>query len=170
MKLDFEDVFEVDDLKTINAREKFDKELTPEDVMLSADIPIVVRYDYVDLDKTEYHFRQTFIHEDTIGYFEKMKMFAGKSINVLLQEARSHHFHRSELKGNLLKAVKKVLPKSIDTHQIIYHFGLYESDKWADRKTGTRCSRVYFMLGTYGHIYILFFDPYHELNPLEKPK
>ena len=46
---------------------------------------------------------------------------------------------------------------------------LYESEKWADRETDTRCSRVYFMLGTYGHIYILFFDPYHELNPMRKP-
>ena len=170
MKLDFEDVFEVDDFKTINTRDKFDKELTTEDVRLSADIPIVIRYDYVDLGKTAYHFRQVFTHEDTMGYFEKMKMFAGKSINALLQESRTHHFYRSELKGNLLKAMQKVLPKSIDTHQIIYHFGLYESDKWADRKTDTRCPRVYFMLGTYGHIYILFFDPYHELNPMQKSK
>ena len=169
MKLDVEDVFDADNFKTINARDKFDKELSIDDVRLSSDIPIVVRYDYVDLGKTEYHFRQTFTHEDTKGYFEKMKTFAGKSINILLQESRTHHFYRSELKGNLLKAVRKVLPKSIDTNQIIYHFGLYESKEWADRETDTRCSRVYFMLGTYGHIYILFFDPYHELNPMRRP-
>lgn len=148
MKLDVEDVFDADNFKTINTRDKFDKELSIDDVRLSSDIPIVVRYDYVDLGKTEYHFRQTFTHEDTKGYFEKMKTFAGKSINALLQEPRTHHFYRSELKGNLLRAVRKVLPKSIDTNQIIYHFGLYESEKWADRETDTRCSRVYFKFST----------------------
>ena len=168
MKLDFEDVFEKEDFETINTRERFDKELSPSDVQLSSDLPIVVRYDYVDLDKTDYHFFQQFTHEDTKGYFAKMRMFAGKSINNLLKESRSHHFYRSELKGNLLKAVKKLLPKSVDTNQIIYHFGLYDTERWGDRTTDSRCSRVYLMLGTYGQIYALFFDPYHELNPLPK--
>lgn len=166
MKLEFEDAFEYEDFKTINTREHFNKELTVDDVRLSQDVPIVVRYDYVDLGQTDYHFWQEFTQEDTKGYFERMKQFAGKSINSLLNGPRSTHFHRSELKGNVLKAVKKILPKSIDSNQIIYHFGLYDTDQWADRKTGIRCPRVYFMMGTYGHIYILFFDPYHELNPL----
>ncbi len=170
MKLDFDDVIEKEDFNTINSRERFDKELSVDDVRLSTDLPIVVRYDYVDLEDTDYNFWQKFTHEDTMGYFAKMKLFAGKSINKLLTEDRSHHFHRSELKGNVRKAVRRILPKSIDTNQIVYHFGLYDSkDTWADRNTDTRCSRVYFMLGTYGHIYILFFDPYHELNPLPKP-
>lgn len=170
MKLDFDDVIEKEDFNTINSRERFDKELSVDDVRLSTDLPIVVRYDYVDLEDTEYNFWQQFTHEDTKGYFAKMKLFAGKSINKLLTEDRAHHFHRSELKGNVSKAVRRILPKSVDTNQIVYHFGLYDSgDVWADRTTDTRCSRVYFMLGTYGHIYILFFDPYHELNPLPKP-
>lgn len=168
MKLEFDDIFDKEDFKTINTRECFDKELTIDDVRLSQDLPIVVRYDYVDLDKTDYHFWQHFTHEDTRGYFEKMRLFAGKSINSLLTGPKSNHFYRSELRGNVLKAIKKVLPKSIDTNQIIYHFGLYDTDNWGDRASDTRCSRVYFMLGTYGQIYILFFDPYHELNPLPK--
>jgi len=170
MKLDIDDILEKEDFNTINSRERFDKELSVEDILLSKDVPIVVRYDYVDLNTTDYNFWQKFTHEDTKGYFAKMKFFAGKSINKLLCEDRSHHFHRSELKGNVRKAVRRVLPKSVDTNQIVYHFGLYDTDDtWADRTTDTRCSRVYFMLGTYGHIYILFFDPYHELNPLPKP-
>lgn len=167
MKLDFDDVLEKEDFHTINSREKFDKELTVEDVRLSTDLPIVVRYDYIDLDATGYNFWQEFTHEDTKGYFSRMKYFAGKSINKLLGEDRTLHFHRSELKGNVRKAVERILPKSVDTNQIVYHFGLYDSNGiWADRSTDTRCSRVYFMLGTYGHVYVLFFDPYHELNPL----
>jgi hypothetical protein len=31
-----------------------------------------------------------------------------------------------------------------------------------------KARRVYFMLGTNGFIYILFFDPFHELNPMVK--
>lgn len=170
MKLQFEDVFEKEDFQTINTRERFDKELTVDDVNLSTDLPIVVRYDYVDLENTEYNFWQHFSHKDTKGYFEKMKLFAGKSINSLLKESSSHHFYRSDLRGNVMRAVKKVLPRSIDTNQIIYHFGLYDTNQWGDRATDTRCPRVYFMLGTYGQIYILFFDPYHELNPLPKPQ
>ena len=155
MKLDFDDVIEKEDFNTINSRERFDKELSVDDVRLSTDLPIVVRYDYVDLEDTDYNFWQKFTHEDTMGYFAKMKLFAGKSINKLLTEDRSHHFHRSELKGYVRKAVRRILPKSIDTNQIVYHFGLYDSgDTWADRNTDTRCSRVYFMLGTYGHITI----------------
>lgn len=170
MKLDFEDVFEAEDFRTINTRDRFDKALTVEDVRLSTDVPIVVRYDYVDLDQTDYNFWQKFTHEDTKGYFEKMKLFSGKSINALLGESRTHHFYRSELRGNVLQAVRSILPKAIGSNQIVYHFGLYDTDEWADRETDTRCSRVYFMLGSYGHIYILFFDPYHELNPIPKPE
>jgi len=52
---------------------------------------------------------------------------------------------------------------------IVYHFGLYECEsKQASRATGERSPRVYFMLGTNGFIYPLFFDPFHELNPLVK--
>lgn len=166
MKLDFEDVFEKEDFITLNSKERFNKELSADDVQLSEDLPIVVRYDYVDLGTTDYHFWQKFTLEDTMGYFGKMRQFAGKSINQLLIEAKSDHFHRSTLTGKVKKAVRAILPKSIDTNQIIYHFGLYDTDRWADRNTDTRCSRVYFILGTYGHIYILFFDPYHELNPI----
>lgn len=171
MKLEFEDVFEKEDFDTINRRERFDKELTIEEVKLSKDVPIVIRYDYADLKDTEYNFWQECTHEDTIGYFTKMKLFAGKSINSMLNDDREHHFHRSELRGNVRNAIKRILPKSIDTNQLVYHFALYDDkDRWADRATETRCSRVYFMLGSYGHVYILFFDPYHELNPILKTK
>lgn len=168
MKLQFEDVFELEDFRTINAPEKFNRHLTVEDLELTHKVPIVIRYDYIDLNSTDYNFRQPFSHEDTVGYFTRMKEFAGKTVNSLLDHGDSFHFYRSALRGKLLDAVRKVLPQAVLTDQIIYHFSLYESDRWADRTTDSRNSRVYFMLGTYGHIYILFFDPYHELNPLTR--
>ena len=174
MKLEFEDVFEHDDLRTMNTREKFDRQLSPADIRLSSNLPVIIRYDYIDLDATEYHFKQPFSHDDTIGYFTRMKEFAGKSLDELMNmidkrtKKNKYHFYRNAVvKGKLREAVKRVLPKADLTNQIIYHFSLYDTDGWADRKTGIRNTRVYFMLGTYGHIYILFFDPYHELNPIE---
>jgi len=168
MKLDGVDL-EYDDFRTINTRERFDRHLSTDDVRLSIDLPIVVRYDYVDLGKTDYHFHQHFTHEDTMGYFAKMKYFAGKSINQIFEQtAKEDHFHRSEMKGNVAKAVKAILPKAVMTDQIIYHFGLYDTHEWADRDSGKRNPRVYIMVGTYGQVYILFFDPYHELNPLPR--
>lgn len=165
MKLDGADIMN-EDIHTINLREDFSKEIHYEDVRLSHDVPLLVRYDYVDLDKTDYHFLQEFTHEDTKGYFSRMKEFAGKNINSLLDNSRNYHFYRSELKGNVAAAVKKILPKAVSSHQIIYHFNLYDTDSFANRTSGVRNPRIYFMLGTYGHIYILFFDPFHELNPV----
>lgn len=169
MKLSGVDL-EDDDFRTINSRERFDRRLSTEDARLSIDLPIVVRYDYVDLDKTAYHFHQEFTHGETMGYFAKMKHFAGRSINQIFGESdKEDHFHRSEMRGNVARAVREILPKAAMTDQIIYHFGLYDTDEWADRSSGKRNPRVYFMVGTYGQIYILFFDPFHELNPLPRP-
>lgn len=165
MKLTAADI-EDEDFYTINAREKFNTCLLPEDVILSKDVPLVVRYDYVDMGKTPYNFAQEFTHEETIGYFKKLNMFSGNSLNSILSNSREHHFYRSPLVGNIRKAVAQILPDAIKSDQIIYHFSLTDSKEFANRKTGVRCPRVYFMLGTYGHIYILFFDPFHELNPI----
>ena len=79
MKLEYEDAFEPEDFHTINSRERFDHQLSVDDVRLTTDIPLVVRYDYVDLGATDYHFQQQFTQEDTKGYFSRMKEFAGKS-------------------------------------------------------------------------------------------
>lgn len=57
------------------------------------------------------------------------------------------------------------MPEAIQSNPIIYHFALYTSKQQADRNKDIRSPRVYFMLGTYGFIYPLFFDPYHEINP-----
>ncbi len=49
----------------------------------------------------------------------------------------------------------------------IYHFALYTAEnEVADRTKGIRSPRIYFVLADYGRIYPLFFDPYHELNPM----
>lgn len=153
MKLTQADI-EGEDFATINAPDRFRVALSAEDAILSHTLPIMVRYDYIDLGKTPYHFGQKFHEKDTKAYFERMKSISSKSINDILS-------------GNLRKAFRTLLPGAMADGQIVYHFALYtDHDTLADREKDIRSPRVYFMLGNYGHIYVLFFDPYHELNPM----
>lgn len=169
MKLDPYDVdITKDDISTLNKPDSFNKNsrITIDDARLSMDVPIVVKYDYVDLELTDYNFKQKFDLKDTQEYFSMMKTISSNTINRLQQNAKDYHLYRSNLKGNLKTAIKKIF-QDVDENIIIYHFGLYECEsKQASRETGERSPRIYFILGNNGHVYILFFDPYHELNPM----
>lgn len=56
--------------------------------------------------------------------------------------------------------------KRIDEGVMIYHFALEpESKQTASREQGGRNARVYFLVGKFGVVHVLFFDPYHEINP-----
>lgn len=156
---------EPEELKTINSPDRFKKEICWEDSRLSMDLPIVIKYDYLDLGCSDYHFKQEFKLEDTQRYFEMMKEISSNSINSLSLKARDYHFYRTDIKGNLRKAMEKTIPDAVSSNPIIYHFALYTHEEKADRENGIRSPRIYFMLGTYGYIYPLFFDPYHEINP-----
>jgi len=165
MRLDSVDL-EDGELWQIMSPDEFDgATLTPEETMLSKNLPISVKYDYADMGQTEYNFMQEFTTADTQAYFTKMKMISSNTISQLVEKARELHFYLSDVRGNLYKAMKAAYPDAARNNPIVYHFELYTSQERADRSSGIRSPRVYFMLGTYGFIYILFFDPYHELNP-----
>lgn len=173
MKLNPYDIdIQPEDLAQLNKPDTFRKKLSSEDALLSKDLPIVVKYDYIDLDVTDYHFKQSFTLRDTQEYFTKIKEISSNTINQLERKSRgdrNYHFYRSSFTGSIRTAVKKILPDA-DDDMIIYHFGLYECEsRCASRDTGERSPRVYFMLGANGFIYILFFDPFHELNPMNPP-
>lgn len=170
MKLDEFDVDLLpDELSKLNSPDTFRKGLKADDVRLSMSLPIVVKYDYVDLNLTDYHFCQDFTLRDTQTYFAMMKEISSNTIDKLTDRAkreRGFHFYRSNLTGNVKRAINRLMPDADDDCMIVYHFGLYECDsRKASRSTGERSPRVYFLLGANGFIYILFFDPYHELNP-----
>lgn len=164
MKLSSIDL-EPEELKTINSPDHFKKEISYEDSRMSMDLPIVIKYDYLDLGNTAYHFKQEFKLKDTQKYFEMMKEISSNSINSLSAKARTYHFYRTNITGNLRAAMLKAIPEAVQSNTIIYHFALYTSEEKADRSKDIRSPRIYFMLGTYGYIYPLFFDPYHEINP-----
>ena len=142
--------------------------LSYEDSKLALDVPIVISYELIDLDKTDYHFKQEFTSKDTQRYFEVLKDISCKSINDLIEESEhSLHFHRSAAKGNLKIQLEKLSPGCVtfDSEPMIYHFALYTDVNKASRVNGVRSPRIYFMLGKNGMIFPLFFDPYHEINP-----
>lgn len=142
--------------------------LSYEDSKLALDVPMVISYELVDLNETDYHFKQAFTLKDTQRYFEVFKEISCQSINNLIENGEhSLHFYRTAAKGNLRRLLEKLCPGCVthDNEPMIYHFALYTDVEKADRQSGRRSPRVYFMLGRNGMIFPLFFDPYHEINP-----
>lgn len=96
-----------------------------------------------------------------------MKEFSENTLNEI-QENSSHesHFYRSDIRGNLKKLFDSIDPNIAKVNPLIFHFALDPDNKnFADRKKNIRNPRIYFMVGRNGMIHILFFDPYHEINP-----
>lgn len=168
MKLTDVDIFP-EDIERLNKRDPLRYHLTPEDAMLSHSVHGVIKYDYIDFGKTDYNFRQSFTQEEIHMYFERMNLLTTTPIDKLAERARELHLRRSDIKGNLRNVVGKIYPDMLLSNPIIYHIALH-GENHKDRGDGskkTRCPRLYFMLGTNGHIYVLFFDPFHELNPIQ---
>ena len=62
MKLNPYDIdIQPEELAQLNTPDSFKNSLSYDDVQLSKDLPIVVKYDYIDLDVTDYHFKQEFL-------------------------------------------------------------------------------------------------------------
>lgn len=160
-----------DDL--VEQRESMDyssKTLSNQDIANSHDYPIVVSYKLTDIGTTKYGFHQEFTQEDTEAYFRIMRRFAKTTLNQLINSTDRHrlHLYRTDLRGNLRRELEKLCPHGLDvSSSTIYHFALYQKkDITANRAKGIRSPRVYFILGSYGTIYPIFFDPFHEINPI----
>jgi len=165
MKLNPFDIdIQPDELARLNTPDSFKNSLSYDDVQLSKDLPIVVKYDYIDLNVTDYHFKQKFLLRDTQECVRDWHHTSGRKRRFLL--TRCTIITRLVTKG--ISRNNVIMPDAEES-MIVYHFGLYECEsKQASRATGERSPRVYFMLGTNGFIYPLFFDPFHELNPMVK--
>ena len=89
MKLNPYDIdIQPEELAQLNTPDSFKNSLSYDDVQLSKDLPIVVKYDYIDLDVTDYHFKQEFLLRDTQEYFTMMKDISSSTINDLEEKAR----------------------------------------------------------------------------------
>lgn len=139
------------------------------DLQESQDCLISIQYNEIDLEKSAYHFNQPFVDNEANLYFQRMKEFSGLSVNYIVDHSDyKSHFYRSDIRGNLKRVFDSIDPKISEANPLIFHFALDPDSTVtdADRSTGRRNPRVYFMIGYNGMLHILFFDPYHELNPI----
>ena len=141
------------------------------DLRESQDSPISVQYNEIDLGKSPYHFNQPFVGDEANLYFQRMKEFAGLTVNYIIDHSdHKLHFYRSDIRGNLKNVFDGIDKKIATANPLIFHFALDPNSTVteANRDTGARNPRIYFMIGYSGMLHILFFDPYHELNPVTK--
>jgi len=144
-------------------------ELDWRDLQESQDCLISVQYNEIDLGKTPYHFNQHFVENEANLYFQRMKEFSGLSVNYIVEHCDYRaHFNRTDIRGNIKKVFDEIDPKIAKANPLIFHFALDPECKItnASRESGIRNPRIYFMIGYNGMIHMLFFDPYHELNPI----
>ncbi len=147
--------------------------LSNEDISVSLRMPITFSFANVDIDRTEYSFSQQFDNRDTLRLFKLLKRFSIHTLDELLEgcndkdeENERLHLYRNDIRGKLRELFSGLGEKADCDNSMVYHFALYTAkDEKADRETGVRSPRVYFMVGQFGIMHILFFDPYHEINP-----
>ena len=162
--------YEIDDelLNYIHQPANLSDGISYEDSLLSMRQKMIVSYDLLDLEG-KYGFQQDFTQDEIHGYFRQMKKYATVSMNEIIENFDyTEHFHDSEIRGNLLHLLKAKTGRKIDDNVLIYHFALEpESKVVANRTQNSHNARVYFLVGKFGIVHILFFDPYHEINPME---
>ena len=153
-----------DDLRAIHSPAHISDTISYEDVRLSKSLPLLISYDLVDLTG-QYGFQQEMMPTDTSNYFRIMKYLSGKSIDDLEEMKRELHlYHSTTFSKTLREQLQRLTPGKNIGYPLIYHVGLYTDGSGnADRNTNTRSPRVFFMMGQYGIIHILFFDPFHEI-------
>jgi hypothetical protein len=160
------DIYEEYDDELRNNINKFSKY----DIKNNLKNPPVFSYRWTDLKKTNYHFQQdVFDNNDVKKYFSILNEFSKMTIGDILDSKYQYHVYASTLRGKLLKVYQQYTNETdINSDKIppIYHFGLYTSEgEKANRDTGIKSPRIYFTIGVFGIIHILFYDPYHEINP-----
>ena len=160
--------FEIDDelLNYIHQPASLSSGISYEDSLLSMKQKMIVSYDFLDLEG-DYGFQQDFTQDEIHGYFRQMNKYATVSMNEIIETFDyTEHFNDSKIRGNLLRLLKGKTGRKIDDDVLIYHFALEPDSKTvASRAQNTRNARVYFLVGKFGIVHILYFDPYHEINP-----
>lgn len=134
----------------------------------------VVSYRYIELQPiTDYHFSQTcFDNRDIVAYFSFMKRLTSTSFNDLFDN-REAEWHLNPTYYQKQKSFRELVNKSlgltknlaIENTPNFYHFALYTTGN-ASKETGIKSPRVYFFFGKDATIFPLFYDPYHEINPV----
>lgn len=129
----------------------------------------LIAYDYIDIEKTNYHFHQKCLNNyDAKNYFLKLKEISSKNIDELKINYKDHFHIYNDPPKKLKSLFKELFNKTNIRAEEIPPFGqiaLYTDKKGADRTKNIKSPRIYFIIGRYAVFHILFYDPYHEINP-----
>lgn len=135
-----------------------------------------IAYDYLYLDSGDKYsflnpelnqnFSEEFPNEsDYAIYFRKIKSFCKKTLNKSLYHSKKEeHIHIVNSNERLVDLLRKTA-KTTFNHNNIPQFGqfaLYTNVK------DNRAPRVFFFIGNYAIVYILFYDPYHEITKMKE--
>lgn len=155
------------DIRDIDYPARLTEELSYQDLIDSQSQCVSVQYNEIDLGDTKYGFDQEFEDKEANLYFERMREFSEQTLMDIRDDASYKlHFNRTNISGNIKCIFDSIDPKIAKANPLIFHFALDPNNKnHADRSKHIRNPRIYFMVGRNGMIHILFFDPYHEINP-----
>lgn len=156
-----------EDTSDFNIPAKLTENLSTQDLVDSQNQCVSVQYNQIDLGHTGYGFDQAFEGNEANLYFKRMREFSEQTLNDIRENASYKlHFNRTDIRGNIKRIFDSINPKIAKANPLIFHFALDpDNQNTADRNKGIRNPRVYFMVGRNGMIHVLFFDPYHEINP-----
>lgn len=129
-------------------------------------------YDFIDLDVTPYSFSQNHLdNTDACSYFAKLKELSNRTINDLLNNSdHKLHFHiYPKLTGKQYDLIKQITRRDsirVEETPAMGQIGLYTAGEGkADRNTGVKSPRIYFVVGEWAVLHVIFYDPFHEINP-----
>ena len=141
---------------------------------IDLDVAPTISYDYLFLDPNHTHsFHNDELNEKTCEeipdksdyaiYFEKIKSFCKRPLGDSIDKVNyQEHIHvippNRKLKELLKLASKKSSIENIDLPQF-GQFALYTN------RGNSKAPRIFFFIGNYAIIYVLFYDPYHEIFP-----
>jgi hypothetical protein len=155
-----------------NLKYRFGDKINNEDISNSQKHSPLFCYNYIDLDQTEYNFNQDCLDSiDAKFYFKRVKQISQKLLEDSIDNSSyKDHFRIYNSPNKKMKDLFKKISGSkyvIDEQLPSFgEFALYTDEEGlANRAIGKKSPRIHFFIGPYGIIYILFYDPYHEIFP-----
>lgn len=160
--------FEADELNEIHETYDFDAPPSNKDIAQTKVTKPVVCYDLIDLSNSNYSFSQTcFDAKDVEAYFNRMKKLCSSNIEDIINNGE-RDWHLCPTKGRNIETEIKRITNNPRLNQFpeIMHFALYTSKGMASRQSGVKSPRIHFLVGRNGMICPIFYDPFHEMNPM----
>ena len=145
-----------------------------EDLLDKYDFETTISYQYLLLDAEHpfsfYNsdFNQVHSEEfpgksDAMIYLSKVKILCKKSLYETMTDEdflRREHIHKVSVNPTLKKLRERIFKRrdTSNTQKDIWQFALYTN------KNDNRAPRILFFVGNYGILYILAYDPKHEIT------